>query len=73
METREYQEAIKEDVCKWCGYRGLSKLPVDMYPHENGWTVAGELERQWLSVRCPKCDYDWSLWKLGVPREAGTF
>jgi len=23
----------------------------------------------WLYVTCPKCKYEWALWKLGVPRD----
>jgi len=41
---------------------------VEYYPHEGGWNVEGYDTRLWLSKHCSKCDYDWSLWKIGVPR-----
>lgn len=48
----------------------LSEEPIRYYvPHPNGWTVGGELLKVWLYVKCPKCKYDMSIWKLGVKRE----
>jgi len=57
---------IRIRKCQYCG----APLPIDdirYYPHPNGWDIEG-LGRVWLYIRCPKCGYDWSLWKLGVPR-----
>ena len=52
-----------------CGY-DLSKEPIVYYlPHSGGWTVKAETEKVWLYVKCPKCGYDMSVWKMGVPRE----
>jgi hypothetical protein len=61
---REYELLVKDRPCVGCG----SPLPahVDLYPHSGGWLVSGYSERQWLSVRCPNCEYDTSLWKLGI-------
>lgn len=63
---KEYAEMIKDKTCNWCG----EELPdlIDTYEHKYGWDVEGFPTKQWLSVHCPKCDYDWSLWKLGVDR-----
>jgi hypothetical protein len=52
----------------WCNFHGLKGTLIKMYSHENGWQVDGHFERQWLYITCPKCKYDWALWKLGVPR-----
>jgi len=64
-----YRRQCKVDTCRWC----KAKLPqrVDMYDHEDGWPVEGIGKTQWLSVKCLGCNYEWSLWKLGVPRYQG--
>lgn len=49
----------------------LSTLPIEHYDHDGGWPVLGFKERQWLYVTCPRCGYQWALWKLGVSRNAG--
>ena len=63
----EYSQKITETKCRGCD----TPLPINhikSYPHSDGWQVDGFREKQWLYVHCNKCDYDWSLWKLGVPR-----
>lgn len=69
MTIHDYEQQIERAVCRWCS----TKLPsvIQMYPHSDGWTIEGMSERQWLYVHCVKCEYDWSLWKLGVPRDKG--
>jgi len=73
MNLQDFYDAIPVEsrVCRWCG-KPLSNH-VDRYNHGDGWKVDGFEERQWLSVRCsnPKCRYEWSLWKVGVPRDLG--
>lgn len=64
----EYRAMIAGKTCKWDG-KPLSSF-VDFYDHRDGWRVAGMEGRWWLSVRCTHCGYDWSLNKLGVPRDA---
>lgn len=59
--------ADKAPRCEWC--RAPLRGPIQHYPHPGGWKVAGEEGRQWLYVVCPKCGYQWALWKLGFPRE----
>jgi len=55
-----------------CGYcDGELAAEVDHYNHDTGWEVAGFKEKQWLSRRCNKCRYDWSLNKLECPRPRG--
>jgi hypothetical protein len=49
--------------CAWCETTLMPK--VDRYPHSSGWEVQEYRDLQWLSTRCPKCGYDWSLEKLG--------
>jgi hypothetical protein len=62
--------------CVSCGADLVKSLPyvgsyirVDMYDHLDGWLVSERMDKQWLSVHCDKCNYDNSVWKLGVPRE----
>jgi hypothetical protein len=68
LTLEDYSKLIKIKRCRWCD-TPLPIQDIDHYPHQYGWTVRGFDEKQWLSVRCPKCRYEWSLWKLGVPRE----
>jgi len=63
----DYARAIVDTECRWCG-RSLKHRRVDHYDHSDGWPVHGFDRLQWLSIKCPKCGYDWALWKLGVPR-----
>lgn len=63
-----YQNQIKASECSWCGYDGLDKLSIQHYGNDDGWKLNGHIQKQWLYVTCPRCDYDWALWKLGVPR-----
>lgn len=62
-----YQEQIKRNNCS-CGFVGLNKLKIEHYTHNGGWIVEGFQDKQWLYVTCPKCGYQWALWKLGIPR-----
>jgi len=62
---REYRNMVTEETCRYCG----KQLPqeVSHYPHPQGWPVARMVGLHWLYLHCA-CDYDWALWKLGVPR-----
>jgi len=46
----------------------LSGQTVHLYKHSGGWKVRGFVDLQWLYVVCPKCGYQWALWKLGLSR-----
>lgn len=65
-----YQSELKGKICKWCKKRNenfivpLESEPLERYDHSGGYDVDGFEEKQWLYVVCPKCDYQWSLWKL---------
>jgi hypothetical protein len=66
----EWRARVQVEECKWDG-ASLAGRPLDAYPHEGGWYTQdheGKVHKLWLSIRCPKCGYDWSLNKLGVPR-----
>lgn len=63
-----FEKQIKDNQCRWDN-TDLSKVPISAYPHFAGWTVEGLKEKQGLFKMCPKCGYDWALWKLGVNRE----
>jgi hypothetical protein len=62
----DYRGQVRRELCRWDNV----PLPetVLYYPHPGGWPVRGMQGLQWLFLRCPKCDYDWALSKLGVPR-----
>jgi len=58
-----------KDKCVCCGHKIIPHdldVTVDMYDHDGGWTVCDSLKKQWLSIHCDKCNYDNSLWKLGI-------
>ena len=63
----EYAELVVGKACRSCS-KPMHNVEVESYPHQGGWPVDGRLARQWLYVPCPNCDYQNSLWKLGVPR-----
>ena len=69
MNIKDYNKLIKENICRFCGYEGLKHLKIHSYDHDGGWSVQGYDRKQWLYVTCPKCCFDWALWKLGVSRE----
>jgi len=54
-----------------CGFKKLDQLSLWGYRHADGWPITwGEQTLKfWLYVTCPKCKYEWALWKLGVPRD----
>jgi len=57
-------QMVQGKTCQWCGTALPTK--IDHYNHTGGSSVAGFEMKQWLSVQCPKCEYEWSLWKLGI-------
>lgn len=69
MQTKsleEYGKMVEGKKCRFCGKELPTK--IDHYDHDDGWLVEGFEKKQWLSVFCSKCNHDWSLWKLEVPR-----
>lgn len=68
-EAQEFRKHYEDAYCH-CG-ASLKDEPIRYYvPHPYGWTINNSDVKAWLFVRCPKCGYDMSLWKIGVPREA---
>lgn len=61
-------------VCT-CG-ADLTKCGIEGYKHGDGWNVRIKLRvspfeavvNYWLYITCPKCGYQWAIWKLGVDR-----
>lgn len=49
--------------CGFCGQR-LKIEYIEMYPHDGGIFVPDRLFKQWVSVKCKKCLYQWSWWKI---------
>ena len=65
---KQYRTECRGTKCL-CGNE-LKDEPIMYYvPHEGGWTIKCEKQKAWLFVHCPKCGYDMSIWKMGVPRE----
>ena len=64
MKMSDYQAQIVGKVCPAC------KRPVPstikFYDHAGGYDVEGFSGRQWLYVECHGCQFQISLWKLGV-------
>ena len=69
-EAREFRNLYdSKRVHCFCGY-DLSKEEIRYYvPHPDCLTINNENSKAWLYVHCPKCNYDMSIWKMGVPRE----
>lgn len=69
-----YQSLLNGKFCKNCFQRhvpkkaSLANEPIEHYDHSGGWPLAGHDELQWLYVECSKCEYQWALSKLGIPR-----
>jgi len=57
----------KNPACTFCG-ASLKGQPIRGYTHDGGWPVEGYEKLLWLYIKCPKCKYDYAIWKLGVPR-----
>lgn len=63
----DYLDQCTITKCNHCG-TALFPAKLEHYTHAFGWPLHGFDEKQWLYVVCPKCKYQWALWKLGVPR-----
>jgi hypothetical protein len=61
---------LKDAKCRWddTPLCNNGQVVIDAYEHDNGWSVDNYVHKLWLSVKCPKCHYEWSIWKLGVAR-----
>ena len=66
-ELDDYLKRCKRNYCRWCGIVLPDTILGTDYKHPGGWPVRGLSGTYWLYRRCAKCDYDWALWKLGVP------
>jgi hypothetical protein len=67
-QSKPFYDKIKDYTCSFCG-SSLKGVPISYYPHDAGWTVSGLVGKFWLYLVCPKCGYQWALWKLGVKKE----
>lgn len=67
---QDYQKLLIGKDCKWCRNREkaimLDGQPIQHYNHDGGYAVEGYVQKQWLYVECPKCDYQWAFHKLGI-------
>lgn len=64
----QFFNEIKIDNCRHCS-TPLPKKEIYHYQHPSGWIVSGYEKKQWLFIVCPKCNHQWSLWKLGFSRD----
>ena len=58
-----YLSKLSGCKCEWC-HSDLSAGEVKHYRHPSGLPLKGYKERQWIFIECPKCGYEWALWKL---------
>ena len=75
---QDYQRQLSGKDCKWCRRENydngtteivpLDNEPIEHYEHDGGYPVEGYKTNRWLYVVCPKCNYQWSLWKLGISK-----
>jgi hypothetical protein len=63
----DYSELCTKHLCKWCGCCLPDTILGTDYPHPGGWPVRDLPGTYWLYKRCVRCEYEWALWKLGVP------
>lgn len=64
---KSYQERfiILESKCRWCNM-DMSRAKIRYYNHPGGYLVDEMIEKQWLYIECPNCQYEWSFKKLGI-------
>lgn len=63
LTLREIEVVIhKSGVTCDCGREITTR--AERYDHDGGVPVKGFAEKQWVYFNCPKCGYDWALWKL---------
>jgi len=63
-EIRELMKTVEKQTCR-CGAQ-LDPANVEYYDHEGGYDLPGFGQPQWLYHHCEKCNFDYSLWKLGI-------
>jgi len=66
--SRFRTQFTKRNVCS-CVYEGLHNIPIQGYGNHPGGYELSRGHYFWLFIICPKCDYAWSISKLGVARE----
>lgn len=69
--SKKIFKALKITQCKILGcHRSLIDAKIYTGDTITGWDCSGMgfSKPQWIHVKCPKCGYGWSIWKLGVPR-----
>lgn len=60
-----YLRAITRWNCPGCG-TDLHDAEIHHHKHEDGWSLHGFHEKQWIYLLCPNCKINFALWKLGV-------
>jgi hypothetical protein len=63
--AEQYLAKVKRRLCLFDGVPLHWRL--DMRDHDDGWDVVGFDHKMWLSLQCPKCNYDWTIGKLFDP------
>lgn len=69
MTIADYEKLVEGKTCRFHNKPMPLPSKIDHYAHAGGYTVEGFDMKQWLSVHCDACGYDWSISKLGIPRE----
>lgn len=64
-ESKPFKELFTRHKDCSCGYKNLHSLQIiGYYPHDEGCIIRGK--KNWLYIKCPKCNNDMSLWKFGA-------
>lgn len=69
MKLSDYEKLLEGKTCRFHIHPPKIPAKIKSYDHDGGYTVEGFEKKQWLYVTCKSCGYDWSVWKLGIPRE----
>lgn len=70
-QAKPFKTQMVKNICFDARHRksvDLNAEPIKGYPHDGGWPVVGLQGLWWLYITCPKCGYEWAIWKLGVSR-----
>lgn len=62
----QYSRMVAGPTCANCDKSLPHPARITASEHGSGWPVARFPKRQWLSVKCPHCNYESALWKLGI-------
>ena len=57
----------ERQTCSCKDHHPVTGMEVITFDHPAGYNLPGYGQPQWVVIRCPKCNYEWSFWKLRGP------